>query len=200
MRIGGIVLALCLAGAATGVQGAVEADPDWPCVQRKVEHLSVGVMWPHPIPEASTPLPPDLDDLAAALALRRVSLDEAQKMIDAVAEASPDLGLDAYGQVFRAAFERIDRQRSRIVQGIGRYAHNQARLSEELDALRAEMAALEAADEPDFDRMDEVETEMDWRERVFDDRNRSLTYVCETPILLEKRAYAIAQMLLAKVE
>ncbi len=175
-------------------------DPDWPCVQRKVEHLSVGVMWPHPIPESGEPLPPEVDEVAAALALRRVSLDEAEGMVDALAAERPQMGLDAYGRLFQATFERIDKQRARVVQGIGRYARNQARLAAELEDLRAEMARLEAADEPDFDRMDEVEAEMDWRERIFDDRNRSLTYVCETPVLLEKRAYAIAQMLLRKAE
>ena len=40
----------------------------------------------------------------------------------------------------------------------------------------------------------------DLQERIFDDRAKSLTYVCETPILLEKRAYALAQLLLAKAE
>ena len=36
---------------------------------------------------------------------------------------------------------------------------------------------------------------MDWDERIHTDRQRSLTYVCETPVLLEKRLYAIAQLL-----
>ena len=53
-----------------------------------------------------------------------------------------------------------------------------------------------AAEAPDFDRVDQLEEQIDWDERIYHDRARSLTYVCETPVLLEKRAYAIAQILL----
>lgn len=191
---GAILLAHLLLGAPASAQD--RGDPTWPCVQRKVEHLSLGVMWPHPVPESAAPLPTELDDVAARLALRRVSEEEAQALVTEVAETYPDLGVAGYGQLFQAAFDRIDADRAEVVAGIGRYAGNQARLAAEIRDLEAEMARLEAAEAPDFDRMDEVEAEMDWRVRVFRDRNRALTYVCESPVLLEQRAYAVAQMLL----
>jgi hypothetical protein len=190
--------ALILIGVAGPALAADPTDPDWPCIQRKVEHLSIGVMWPHPIPEEAAPLPEGLGDVAAQLALRRVSETEAQALVAQVAAENPEYGLDDYGRVFQDTFGHIDRQRSEIIAGISRYAQNQARLSDEIEALRAEMAGLEAAEAPDFDRMDEVEAEIDWRIRIFNDRNRALTYVCESPVLLEQRAYAIAQMLLAQ--
>ena len=59
-------------------------------------------------------------------------------------------------------------------------------------------AALAAADPQDRDRIDELEEQIDWDERVYRDRERSLTYVCESPVLIEKRLYAIAQMLLTQ--
>lgn len=185
---------LILLGAPA--QAADPADADWPCIQRKVEHLSIGVMWPHPIPEDAAPLPAELEELAARLALRRVPVDEARAIVTRLAAERPDLDLDDYGRIFLAAFERIDRQRSEIVAGIGRYAQNQARLAAEIGELRAEMTRLEVAEQPDFDRMDLIEEEIDWRVRIFEDRNRALTYVCESPVLLEQRAYAIAQLML----
>lgn len=189
-----------LAGAVTlGIGGPASAnqdDPDWPCVQRRVDHLSIGVMWPHPIPEDAAPLPADLQDVAAGLALRRVTDAEAREMLAKVATGHPDLGVEGHGQLFRAAFDRIDQQRSDIVAGIVRYARNQGRLAAEIEDLRAEMARLEAAEPANYDRMDSVETEIDWRVRVFGDRGRALTYVCESPVLLEQRAYVIAQMML----
>lgn len=186
------ILMLGLCGPA---RAADPSDPEWPCVQRKVEHLSAGAMWPQPLPEEAAPLPPDQEEVAARLALRRVSEEEARTLLEEMAAANPGLGLDGYGRIFLSAFERIDRQRADIVAGIGRYARNQARLAEEIDGLRSEMAQLEAAAEPDFDRMDAVEAEIDWRERIFTDRNRALTYVCESPVLLEQRAFAIARMM-----
>ena len=53
--------------------------------------------------------------------------------------------------------------------------------------------------EPDFDRVDALEVQLDWDERIYADRQQSLTYVCETPVLLERRLYAIAQLLEAKL-
>ena len=187
---------LVLLGPGGAVFAADPSDPDWPCIQRKVPHLSIGVMWPHPLPEETAPLPPNLDDVAAQLALRRVSEEQAQALIDEVGAQHPDFGLEDYGRLFQSAFERIDRQRSDIVAGIGRYARNQSQLATEVDQLEAEMSQLESAEAANFDRMDEVEAELDWRIRIFNDRSKALTYVCESPVLLEQRAYAIAQMLL----
>ena len=187
---------LILTGIALPALAAGPSEPDWPCVQRKIEHLSIAAMWPNPIPDETEPLPEDLVEVAAQLALRRVSEDEAQELLSRAREAHPDLGPDDYGQVFRITFDHIDRQRTEIVAGIGRYASNQSTLASELEDLRAEMKQLEAAETPDFDRMDEVETEIDWRVRIFSDRNRALTYVCESPVLLEQRAFWIAQMML----
>lgn len=186
---------LAVIGTAAPLLAADQGDPGWPCMQRKVEHLSLGVMWPEPIAETSEALPEDLQDVAAQLALRRVSDDEVLGLLDEVAARHPDFGLDDYGRLFRATFEHIDRQRAQIVAGIGRYAQNQDTLAAQIDQLESEMSQLEAAEEPDFDRIDAIEAELDGRVRVFNDRARSLTYVCESPVLLEQRAYAIAQLM-----
>ena len=83
-------LAVLLLGAApASSEGPL--DPDWPCVQRRVERLSLGVMWPHPLPEEAAPLSPELEDVAARIALRRVSEEEARDLLDAVAADHPDL-------------------------------------------------------------------------------------------------------------
>lgn len=184
---------------AAPVHAAQGADPDWPCVQRRVDHLSLAVMWPHPVAEDAEALPDAYQDVAEAMALRRVSVGEVGRLVDELA-ATQDLDVNDYGRIFAEAFERIDRQRSRIVRGIVRYARGQAALSQQINALREQMKALQSAEDPDFDRMDEVEAELDWRERVFDDRNSALTYVCESPVLLERRAYEIAQELLRRIE
>lgn len=49
--------------------------------------------------------------------------------------------------------------------------------------------------EPDYDRVDALEEQVDWDQRIFTDRQKTITYLCETPTLLEKRLYAISQML-----
>ena len=77
--------------------------------------------------------------------------------------------------------------------GITRYAHKQEALEARIEELRGEFATLEAAESKDFDRMDAVEEELDWSMRIFRDRQQSLTYVCETPVILEQRAFAVGR-------
>ena len=120
-------------------------------------------------------------------------------MIAEFAAAHPDLTRDDLGQVFRGVFQQIDRQRSAIIKGIGRYSLKQIDLATRIDATRTEMDATLAAAEPDYDRIDALEEQLHWDERIYHDRAQSLTYVCETPVLIEQRAYAIAQDLLAYV-
>lgn len=169
------------------------SDPSWPCIQRKVDRLSYGVVWPEAITEG--PLTEAGRELAQRLALRRVSLEDAQAAVDAFAATGPDA--DAYAQVFLAAFNGMDRDRTRLVKGIERYSLSQVALSEKIAGTRAEMDAIMATQSPDFDRVDALEESLDWDSRIFKDRQSVLTYVCESPVLLEKRIYAVGQMLLA---
>lgn len=185
-------VAACALAAALPVASET-GDPDWPCIQRKTGPMSAAVLWSGPLPEA--PATGAAADLAAALALRRVSLEEAAARVAGFAGANrPDAA--TLGAIFRGAFDRIDRDRTRLIGGISRYAHAQAALAGRIDAAHAEFARIEAEKEPDFDRLDALEEQIDWDERIYRDRERSLTYVCETPVLLEKRAYAVAQMLM----
>ncbi|SFB12352.1 hypothetical protein SAMN05421688_3066 [Poseidonocella pacifica] len=196
--IRGLIGALCLAGAANA---ADFSDPTWPCIQRKVETLSVGLMWPFPIAEVK--LSPEAAeaqaDLVDRLVLRRLELEEVQPTLDAfVADHGSSEAL--LGQVFQRTFDRLARTRTAIVKGIENYSFQQIAMSESIESARQEMTRLMEADKPDFDRIDEVEETLAWDERIYTDRQRSLTYVCETPVLIEKRLYAIAQMLQAALE
>lgn len=168
----------------------------WPCIQRETGSLSAGILWPRPV-EGVEALAPDAEALVVPLALRRVPLDDAQAAVEAYAAGNADAAqVDA---VFEAVFTRINRDRDRVLGGIRRYAQSQIALSRRIDAAQAELADLTAANSQDFDRFDALEEQLAWDERIFRDRERSLTYVCETPVLLEKRAYAVAQMLLPLV-
>lgn len=169
----------------------------WPCVQRQTGALSAAVIWPHPLDAAKTPgLSDEAADLAAALALRRVDPDAAEARLDAYVAAHHGSDAEALGAIFLAAFTRIDHDRARVLDGIRRYARSQADLAARIDRARAEMRAAEAATPPDHDRIDALEEQLDWDERIHHDRERALGYVCETPVLLEKRAYQVAQMLM----
>lgn len=194
--IAGILGALSVAG---GAMAADYSDPTWPCIQRKVETLSPALMWPSPIPES---LPEDpqakraIQGLAEKLAVRRLTLEELQP--DVIAFAATDA--DTLGLVFQAAFDSLSNRRTRIIKGIGDFSLSQIRLTEKIEAARIEMDTEMAKAEPDFDKVDQLEEQIDWDQTIFTDRQKNIQYLCETPVLLEKRLYGIAQMLQAKVE
>jgi len=187
-------LVLCLALLPAAAAFADGSDPEWPCIQPKVESLSAGLMWPVPVSVAA--LSPQAQDLIEVLSLRRVGLDTADAEIRRFVESAPEVGPQVLGNIFLGVFDRLASDRQRLIAGIGRYARSQTALAARVDSARSEMDRLMAAEAPDFDRVDALEAQIDWDERIYHDRARSLVYVCETPVLLEKRAYAIAQMLL----
>jgi hypothetical protein len=192
-RPGAIFAALCLASAAAA---ADFSDPTWPCIQRKVETLSPGLMWPEPVEDTTFDAETEaaVADLAGRMALRRVSLEDLESQLAAFTAAhgrDPSL----LGHVFMEAFDSLAGQRRKVMKGIEAYSLRQIRLAERIDTARTEMDRLMAADSPDYDRVDGLEEQIAWDERIYTDRQKSLTYVCETPVLLEKRLYAIAQML-----
>lgn len=172
-------------------------DPDWPCIQRKVPTMTLGQVWAGPVPDAAIEARADdpmIQRLAQVLELRRTPLPEAEALIADFAETAPPEDLTA---LFLATFSRIDRARSAVVAGIGRYARRQAALDDQIDVRRNEMSALLAAQAPDFDRIDALEEALDWDTRIFIERQQSLLYVCETPVILEQRAFALGRALMA---
>lgn len=194
----------------TSVSLPVEAanfdDPTWPCVQRKVPNLSIGQMWSGQIvAEDNENIVNDdsIEVVAAALAVRRTSMEEAADLIDAFAKASGDEKNERLTQLFANVFERIDSERSQIIGGVARYAGKQSGLADRVEALNEEYAALDQKEDKsndDYDRLEEVADKIDWDTRIFEERQQSLTYVCETPVLLEKRAFALARMIMQRMD
>jgi hypothetical protein len=190
----------CLALAAGSAGVAQPVDPDWPCVQRKVPSLSIGQMWSGPMPEGDWREDPAVRELAPALAARRNPLEAVEARIDAFAAGAPEAGrAERLAELFAGVLETIDAERGQLIGGIGRYARNQTALSERIEAMQRELAALGAAEEKDFDRIEELEDTLTWDTRIFRDRAQALTYVCETPVLLEQRAFAIARLIAARL-
>ena len=189
------VIALCLADARV-VVAATGEDPDWPCVQRKVAEISAGQVWNGPPLDTSNAWRDDnaAADLARNLASRRTELDAAKALIaDFATTAGPDKNR-RLTLVFSGVLEVINQDRGSILNGIGRYARRQKSLADKIETQSAELDTLPvngtAEQKARRDELDEMQT---WDTRIFQERERSLRYVCELPVLLEQRAYAIGK-------
>lgn len=197
MRRFNFLTAMTVALLISAPAGAADfSDPTWPCIQRKVERLSPALMWRFPLPEApaAAALADDAAALGDALSLRRMELETLRPRVAAYAERHGG-DKDALARAFQRSFLSLNKRRTRIMSGIGDFSLSQIKLAERIDATRAEMDRLTAAAEPDYDSLDALEEKLDWDQVIYTDRQRSITYLCETPQLIEKRLFAIAQLL-----
>ncbi|HRO15358.1 MAG TPA: hypothetical protein PLL33_09995 [Paracoccus sp. (in: a-proteobacteria)] len=187
-------LFLLIAALAAPVPGlAATPTPDWPCVQPRQPHLSLGQVWAGPPPDADTPrlaADPAIAALADRAVQRRLPVEEAEAAIADFAAGASDAQLTA---LMQAVFDRIDSHRTRLLDGIARYGRKQVDLAAQVESRRQRMAELEKAPWPDFDAIDREEAALDMETRVFTDRQQSLTYVCETPVILEQRLFALGR-------
>ena len=201
--LAGLVLLGLGAGSALSQP---KADPDWPCVQRKVSTLSPGTVWTGPDLEAAGPWGDDFEAAALAqkIASRRTDLKEVDPLLDDfVAKAGADKE-KRLTRVFAGVFEVINGERNKVISGIGRYAQGQRRMAErireEADQISATKDAPSAQDARDIPKdASELETKFTWDRRIFQERSQSLTYVCEVPTLLEQRLGEIARRIQARL-
>lgn len=180
-------------------------DPTWPCIQRKVSNLSIGQMWTGDIlePEQVGKADEPTQVLASALAVRRTSMEEAAELIDSFAKSSGDDRDERLTLLFAVVFDKIDAERAQLVGGIARYAGKQAGLADRINTDNEAMVLLDGKEDKsndEFDKLEELIDKIEWDTRIFEERQQSLTYVCETPVLLEKRAFALARMMMERME
>jgi len=197
-RLRAIVLAAIVAAAPQALaQGRVKADPDWPCAQIKVPSLSLNSVWSGPDIDLKSEAWRDdsaVAELVGKMAQRRVPIAEAEA---AIADFAAKAGPDAKAKLLLAlggAFGELTRQRAQIIDGLVRFGKKQ---SEMADKIRAENEALQSApaEAPDTANPQSAsgQERLQWDLRVFEDRRRSISYVCETPTLIEQRIGALAR-------
>ena len=186
-------------GLAAGALAQPAQDPDWPCVQRLVPELAEGQMWGGP-PLASVegfwvadpviaPLVPAIVDIARPM-------EEVAGLIDEFATATPEVEREArLTMLFQGTLDYVNGERSRVIERIKRYARGQRVLAEQIAADSAKLHGIRVDIAPE-DQPPEIQETMarrDWDLRVFDDRMSMLSQVCDQPVLLEQRVFAVAR-------
>lgn len=179
---------------------AAPADPDWPCVQRLLPEIAGGMVWTGP-PLDKVDVPngdQTLNALSKELAARRVPIEEAEQQIADFADTLDGSDKsDTLSALFKATLEIINDDRTSIINGIKKFSRGQRTLADKINAKNRE---IEAMDRSDVLARDAAVTERDWDVRIFEDRRQSLVYLCEQPVLLEQRAFALARSLVSHLE
>ena len=193
--------------AACGIAPALAADksnPDWPCVQRKVEELGVGQIWdgPEVVPDKAPWADDDkIKDLLPVLTSRKVPLADAETAIKKFAAAQPAADRDAkLTLLFAAMFETTNNQRKTVLGGLEKYLKAQRQRAAEvekqgtdLDKMR-EKTGLDDAAEAELAKAQEA---FDWSTRIFQERQSNIPVACEVPTMIEQRLYGVVKIIRA---
>jgi hypothetical protein len=194
-----LLLAALLVASSLPAAAATGEDPDWPCIQRLVPEIAPGVIWAGPpLDSVEEEADPAIDQLAGELAARRVPIKAAAAQVEDFAKTlAHEHKNEQLTWLFARTLAIINSDRSSIIQGIRKYARGQRALAQTITEKNERLSELPR------DQVVERDTliaERDWDIRIYDDRERSLTYLCEQPVLLEQRAFALARTIASHLE
>lgn len=198
MTIARRLIAAAIAVYAIALSPATRAAPvgDWPCIQKKVAELSAAQMWAGPALEQAQEwrADPEVAALVSVLAARRTSLEEAAVEIERFAKAAGTEKERKLTLLFAGVFESLNAERARLVAGIERYARKQRALADRIRKTNLDLvAAREGRPSAASPSAPELEDTLRWDTRIYDERNQALAYVCESPVVIEQRAFALAR-------
>jgi len=184
-------------------QAADPRFPDWPCNQIKVPELSPAAMWTGPaIDKVGNSWEDDakVKDLVERLAARRTSPEEAQELLNGFIVGSPAEKAEKATTVFAGLFETLNRQRTAIMDSIERYVRRQRDFAEKIRTETHELWAAQDAPNLDQTKVDDLANRITWDTRVFEDRKKTISYVCDAPVTIERRLFSLARDLQQLVE
>ena len=202
-RVALFVALILVLGRAASAFAADPRYPDWPCNQIKVPELSVAAIWTGPpIDDVGDTWErdPQIKDLVVRLAARRTPLDDAEKAIgDFLAANAADKQTRAK-LLFAGLFATLNRERTVVMNGIERFAQRRALVADRIKAEARQMRELQDAPNRDESKVNELTNSIEWDTRVFEDQRKTISYVCEVPIIIERRLGALARAIQQSIE
>jgi DNA polymerase III alpha subunit len=185
---------------------AIAADPrfpDWPCNQVKEPEISVDAVWARPsIDDVGNAWEDDaaIRELVARLAARRTPLDDAQKTISDVITGTESERQKKAKLIFAGLFKTLNHERSEVMQGIERYFRKQKEFSDQIRSRILQLHELQSRPDPDQSRIDELTNRVEWDTRIFEERRKTMNFVCEVPVLIEQRLFALSRSIQQSLE
>jgi len=174
--------------------GTAALDPDWPCEQIKIEHLSLATMWGGP------PLGKFLTDwqqypkaaaLAQRLAQRRVPIAEAQAEITSFAKAAGDQRQTELLAFMGGLFSLLDQERVAVIEGLDRFGARQKSYAAQIRGEAADLHEAQDAANPDQQKISKLSEKIYWDTRVFGQRKSMISYACSVPDEIEHRLFEL---------
>lgn len=202
--------AFALTARAPVARAIDTANPDWPCIARKVPELDAAAIWDGPSIDDAKGWNKDdtIRKLSAYLISRRVPLAEAEAAIKKYAGEQAEDARDAkLTELFAAVLSRTNDERKIVMSGIERFHKRQLARAAEIEKMglalpKGEEAALPTEPTPsgEIDKLSDAEEKYKWEVRVFQERQQNIPIACEIPQLMDERAGAVARAIRAEMK
>ncbi len=206
VALGLTMLALGLGISDARAQRAATGPPDWPCVQRLIPELAWGTIWTGPSPEALEPSWWEDEEVGRVVRFATAGetpRDEAlQRVRDFVAQLANQPEADREARLtllFAGLFERINRERSRVIERIRSASRGQVKRLDRLAELVDELEALRTSSEASAEDIEQLRKELHWEQRTFQKRQQLLPVLCEKPSLLEEELSRMVRVIRAEL-
>ena len=186
---------VAVAMAASVTQPAFALDPrypDWPCQQLKVPEISIASVWTGPSIEAADKeksADPKEAELVARLAARRTPIEDARKLIADYVVGTSEEKQQKAKTLFAALYSTLNAQRNQVMNGIERFSRKQKAMAEDIREKAQKMREIQDKSDADQAQSNELASQLSWQTRIFEDRRKSTSYVCDVPVLIEKRLF-----------
>lgn len=199
-----MMLPMGISGAQA--QRAAAGPPDWPCVQRLIPELAWGTMWTGPSPEELDQQWWEDEEVGRVVRFatsRETPRDDALERVRGFVEQVAS-GPDAEREqrltlLFAGLFERINRERSRIIERIRSAARGQVQRLERVSAMVDELEAKRDSDEVSASEIERLQKELHWEQQTFQRRQQTLPALCEKPYLLEEELSRMVRAIRAEM-
>lgn len=175
------------------------SNPTWPCVQRKIPTLTSTQVWDGPAVEdvKGWERDPAVRDIVLTLSDRRVPISTAEtKLADYAKGETNELRAAHLTLVFAGVFDKLHNLRSSVMTGLERYLKAQQQRATELEQQGEEIAHLKIAassDEAAKAKLDAALEQFAWAQKIFEERQESLTFACEVPVRIDARIFEIGK-------
>jgi hypothetical protein len=172
--------------------------PDWPCQQLKVPEISIASVWNGPAIasiDAIKPTDPKEIELVARLAARRTPMDDAKKLIADFVVGSKEERLEKGKTLFAGLYATLNAQRDEVMNGIERFSRKQKEMAANVRDEAQKLRAMQDKGGSDQAQNEELANRLAWQTRIFEDRQKATSYVCDVPVQLEKRLFDLSSVI-----
>lgn len=191
------ILLIALLAVSSAPKASNDKIKDWPCKQRLVPELTISTYWIDGNLEEETkgwkknfPIRSIADDLAD----RDTDITKAEQIINNFSDSLKKDHNKHLKILFRATFNEMQLQRARIINGIQALTKQQNILARDISNYAVKLNDLKQGDKPNKAQLVQaLQDERQLKVMVYDDREQLMPYVCEKPVLLEHKLYAISK-------